>query len=601
MSSEFDLQNENAELRMRLQELEETLDAIRNGEVDALVVSGEGGDQIYTLHGADQPYRVLMENMSEGAATVAEDGLILFCNSSFASMLKVPLDQMIGTSLFKWISPDYLLKMNELFAEAKGCSARGEMYFHAYDDQGVPTQVSLNGLGLDGVRVVSVLATDLTIRKRQENALQEAHDKLEMRVAERTADLSKANLALEAEIEIRKQTESLLQRQNEDMASINEELAAVSEELRTQNDELSFLHLELQEEKARYLDLFDSAPDGYLVTDQNGKILKANESATLMLGCSLQHLVGGYISAFASDEYKEGMRAVRDGIMPVPNWEVELQPWNGGRFWGSLSVSAIHDNSGKTIGVRWLIRDITELKKAQQTIAQTVAELKRSNQDLEQFAYVASHDLKEPLRMILGFLSILRRRYEGKLDAEANEFITFAIDGAGRMEKLISDLLDFSRTGKQRRPGKTIGIDSIVDEAIANLNAAIDETAAIVTHDPLPEITGDKSQLLQLFQNLIANGIKFKSANPPRIHINSDARDGEIVISISDNGIGVPEDKKDLIFDAFRRLHTYEKYPGSGIGLSICRRIMENHGGRIWVESQPGAGSTFLIAFPKRA
>jgi len=222
-------------------------------------------------------------------------------------------------------------------------------------------------------------------------------------------------------------------------------------------------------------------------------------------------------------------------------------------------------------------------------------DLARSNQDLEQFAYVASHDLQEPLRIVSGYLQLLDRRYKGRLDAEADEFINFAVDGAARMQVLIQDLLAYSRVGTQGRQFAPVACESALKRALANLATSIADTGAAVTHDPLPTVLADGTQIVQLFQNLVGNAIKFRSAEPPRIHIGACSQDGEPVFSVRDNGIGIDPKYADRIFALFQRLHTREKYPGTGIGLSICKRIVERHGGRLWVESQPGKGSTFYF------
>jgi PAS domain S-box-containing protein len=243
-------------------------------------------------------------------------------------------------------------------------------------------------------------------------------------------------------------------------------------------------------------------------------------------------------------------------------------------------------------------------------------ELARSNSELEQFAYIASHDLQEPLRMVTSYLQLLERRYKHQLDNHADQYITYAVDGAKRMQTLINDLLNYSRVSSRRQPFKLFDLTTILARAIANLEVAIAETGAIITHDPLPEIIADPSQLTQVLQNLIGNAIKFRQAKPPEIHIGVvriEAEDGEIrprlhtqystqknewLFSVSDNGIGLESDYADRIFVIFQRLHSRDKYPGTGIGLAICKKIIERHGGHIWVKSQPGQGSTFYFTIP---
>ncbi|MBD2524498.1 GAF domain-containing protein [Nostoc sp. FACHB-133] len=242
-------------------------------------------------------------------------------------------------------------------------------------------------------------------------------------------------------------------------------------------------------------------------------------------------------------------------------------------------------------------------------------ELVRSNAELEQFAYVASHDLQEPLRMVTSYLQLLERRYKNQLDANADQFITYAVDGARRMQTLINDLLNYSRVSTRGQPFKLVDCDVILQQAIANLQIAIADSQAIVTYDSLPEVMADTTQLTQVFQNLIGNAIKFCQNQQPQIHIgvakpnpNSDEESlnsiplaDEWLFSIRDNGIGLESQYAERIFIIFQRLHGRDKYPGTGIGLAICKKIIERHGGRIWVESKPGQGSTFYFTIPDRA
>jgi light-regulated signal transduction histidine kinase (bacteriophytochrome) len=243
--------------------------------------------------------------------------------------------------------------------------------------------------------------------------------------------------------------------------------------------------------------------------------------------------------------------------------------------------------------------ELDERRRAEQALSRYAADLARSNAELEQFAYVASHDLQEPLRMVASFTQLLARRYRGKLGQDADEFIGFAVDGATRMRSLLDDLLAYSRVGTRGKPLAPTDMNAVLEDALNNLTNSIAESGAAITRESLPTVPGDRVQLVQLFQNLLANAIKFHGNGAPQIHVSAGKQDSQWIFGVRDNGIGIAPEQQERIFMIFQRLHHRSEYPGTGIGLAICKKIVERHGGRIWVESRPQEGATFYFSIPE--
>ncbi len=261
----------------------------------------------------------------------------------------------------------------------------------------------------------------------------------------------------------------------------------------------------------------------------------------------------------------------------------------------------VRDSTGRPQRMIGTNRDITDQRRAEDELKKTVDELARSNSELERFAYVASHDLQEPLRAVTGCMQLLQKTYGGKLGSDADGLIRHAVEGAARMRTLIGDLLVFSRVGTGGKPFESTDCDDSLDLAIQNLDVTLKESDTIITRDPLPTIMADPTQLPQLFQNLIGNAVKFHSERQPRIHIGAQWQEGTWLFSVKDNGIGIEPQYRERIFVIFQKLHTRAEYAGTGVGLAICRRIVERHGGKIWVESEPGQGTTFFFTLPEKS
>ncbi len=359
----------------------------------------------------------------------------------------------------------------------------------------------------------------------------------------------------------------------------------------------------LRQREQDYLILLESTHDSIVVVDaETLKVVYGNRRSAMMFGFDpvLNDGVGMNLLDFIHPEDRE--IAIKGFVEDLHHrdrrqrYDVRAKTKDGRELWVSALATRIEFRG--RVAVLLSLRDVTETRKAQELLKQTMAELTRSNTELEQFAYVASHDLQEPLRMVASYTQLLSRRYKGKLDSDADEFIGYAVDGATRMQQLINALLDYSRVGTRGKPFGPTNCEETFNQAIANLQAAIRENDAVVTHDHLPTVMADATQMVQLFQNLIGNAIKFHGEKKPEVHIGATRNGVEWIFSVRDNGIGIDPQYFDRIFVIFNRLHSRQEYPGTGIGLTICKKIIERHKGRIWVESQSGNGTTFYFTIP---
>jgi PAS domain S-box-containing protein len=345
--------------------------------------------------------------------------------------------------------------------------------------------------------------------------------------------------------------------------------------------------------------LVESSDDAIVSKDLRGVVTSWNKGAERIFGYSAAEMIGKSITVIAppdrADEMLKILERIRSGER-VEHFESVRRAKNGRLVNVSLTVSPVMDSSGKIVGASKIARDITERTLAAQAIAQHSDQLARSNADLQQFTYAASHDLQEPLRTVVSFTQLLSDRYKGKFDQEADEFIGYVISAAARMRLLIADLLNYSRiVHHEDVPFKDVSLNEAVDLAAHNLHLAIQESAATLEVSALPTLRADRVQMIQVFQNLISNAIKYRGEDSPRIRIAAEQNGDEWVLSVCDNGAGIPNDYKEYIFGLFKRLHGSE-HAGSGVGLAICKSIVERHGGRIWVESEPGRGSTFKFS-----
>jgi PAS domain S-box-containing protein len=354
-------------------------------------------------------------------------------------------------------------------------------------------------------------------------------------------------------------------------------------------------------EDQTFRDLLEAAPDGILVVADDGNVVLANARALALSGYSYADLVGKPVEQLLPAAKRAAHTKMRGSYFADPHMrpmgvglDLTCQSADGRSIPVEISLSPFQ-YGGCRCAIA-IVRDVTEARRIDRDLQRTVAELERSNQELERFAYVASHDLQEPLRMVSGYVQLLKRRSAGKVDAEGVEYIAFAVDGVKRMQILINDLLTYSRVTAKPQTLADVPLDAVRDLALANLAAAVAETGAVVTSDPLPTVRGDRVQLVQLLQNLIGNAIKFHAAGEkPEVHISAKTDGGVCQLSVRDYGIGIDPQYAEKIFVIFQRLHSREASPGTGIGLALCKRIAERHGGRIWFEPAPGRGTIFHV------
>ncbi len=514
--------------RLSHTEAEETLAAIRLGQVDAFLIATTQGDRVYVLQGTEHPYLVYVRSMSEGAVTTAPDGTILFANDCFAGLAGASRDRLIGTPFSRYVCPADIDRVEALLQSATGNRSRGEVELCPVGGGRIPVHLSVSPYESGDATGFCIVVTDLSEQKRT------------------------AALVESAEL-----TRSILER----------------------------------------------AGDAIVVLGTAGRIVLANGAAHDLAGGNPLMRPFGEVFPLAPAE-PEGAEtiAAREGL-PTPDAEGEqaeyvLRSPTGRPRTLLVNAASVHGLCDEPAGCVICMTDISAQKENERRLARALDDATSSNRELQQFAYIASHDLQEPLRMVTSYLQLLERRYGCELDEDAQEFIGFAVEGAQRMQQQIMDLLTYSRVTSRGQPPRPVDAAIALAEAVTRLEMRIAETGAEISIGSMPVVRVDPSQLAQVFQNLIGNALTFRSDERPRIRVEAVEEEGAVRFSVGDNGIGIAPEYHDRIFRMFQRLHPRDRYPGSGIGLAIVHRIVERHGGRVWLESAEGEGSTFYFTIP---
>jgi PAS domain S-box-containing protein len=348
--------------------------------------------------------------------------------------------------------------------------------------------------------------------------------------------------------------------------------------------------------------IVESSDDAIVGKDLNGIIRSWNRGAERIFGYSAEEIIGQHISILAPAEVADDIPRILGRIARgerVEHYQTKRKTKDGRILTVSLTVSPVRDGSGRIIGASKVARDITLRELQEQALREINAALLRSNADLQQFAYSASHDLKEPLRMVSTYAEMLQRKFGGKLGPSGDEYIRYTIEGASRMERLLADLVAYTHASTiGEEPTQEVEAEEMLEKALGNVEAAIKDSGASISHTALPRVHMHEFQLQQVFQNLIANSIRYRSSDAPRIHISAERQGTKWLFSVQDNGIGIDPQYKEQIFGIFKRLHSAAEYPGTGMGLAICERLIQRAGGRIWVDSEFGRGATFFFTVP---
>jgi len=551
------------ELTERMTQSEETLRAILSGEVDGLVVKTAEGDRVFTLSGADYPYRIMVETMNEGAVTLDADGTILFCNQRFADMVITPLEKITGNSIYRFIKPAEKMPFKEFIRlAAKG--SRNDISLSVADGTFLPVLLSKGDLRDSTAGSICLLATDISELQNAQQALEESLCEMELRVVERTHELrvSEAHAQMHA-----------MQRQG--LLDATPAIVLMTQDRRC---------LEISGNRAAYQ---------FLHFEEPIDLSKTTHTRELLQHCRL---------------FKDGLQLEPED-MPMKRvaWSGEpLLDYSLSLFFDDGSMRSLVGNivplrggEGELTGAIAAFIDVTEYVRTTEALKEKAAELAAANKELESFSYSVSHDLRAPLRAIDGFSRMLEQKYADKLEKDGLQKLNVVRTNAQKMGQLIDDLLAFSRASRSAVTLVEVDMQNLIEKALFEIrNDHLDRQPVFKVNSMLP-VLGDSSLLGHVLINLLSNAVKFsKHRTPAVIEVTCRRDDNEVVFCVKDNGVGFDMQYADKLFGVFQRLHTVEEFEGTGIGLAIVQRIIHRHGGRVWAESILNEGASFYFTLP---
>jgi two-component system sensor kinase len=568
---------EIADLRGRLEEAEETLRAIRRGEVDALVISGPEGDRVFTLKGADHTYRLLVETINEGAATLTADGKFIYANRRLAEMLKLPLEQVITAGIGDYIDPPDRELFEALFSKGKQGASSGEVHLRAADGSPVPAYLSLSSMQIEALPdLVCLAATDLTEQKRQE-------------------DIVAAGRLFRAILEQAEHAIVVC-----DAHGIITQASRAAHRLFSGNpllrrfEEVFPLRLKIQENG----EPFSTEKAFFLAPVLRGEVYRDAEASFRCLSGHDFHLLLDAGPITGENGEVLGCVVILTDITARQQQELERQRLLEEQR--SLTEELTATNEELATQAEELAVQKEELEKLNAALRSKQQLLEAANEEMESFSYSVSHDLKTPVRAIQGFSRMLMGEHADRLDAEGLRLLKVIVTNTQLMYHLIDDLLALSRLGRMQVKKSVVNLNAMSRQIFDRLQAEAPDRDLQLKVGSMPPALGDQSLLYQVVQNLLANAIKFtKQRKPAVIEVGGKEEEKETVYYVKDNGIGFDERYAGNLFRPFQRLHGGENYEGSGVGLAIVKRIIQRHGGRVWAAGKINEGAVFYFTLPK--